>query len=79
MTVAHRICRSIADHDFFDGQQHYRVSVSIGVASASPTSSDFSPNDFIDQVDQALYQAKTQGRNQVVLYSPKKKYAALAR
>jgi two-component system, cell cycle response regulator len=73
LVVAERLCTTIAAHDFFDGQQHYRVSVSIGVASSLPTSTDFSQNDFIDMVDQALYEAKKQGRNQVAFSTPKKK------
>lgn len=78
LTVANRLRQAIAGHDFFDGQQHYRVSVSIGVASALPASTDFNQNDFIDQADQALYTAKNRGRNQVVLSTPPKLNKRLA-
>lgn len=74
--VANRICDTIANHDFYDGQHHYRVSVSIGVTSSQPTL-DLHQNDFIGQADQALYQAKSRGRNRVVLfYSQQQKQLA---
>jgi len=74
LTVANRLCRTIADHDFFDGRQHYRVSISIGGVSALPGVTGFRPNDFIGQADQALYEAKNRGRNQVVLRTPQQNH-----
>ncbi|TAG01874.1 MAG: GGDEF domain-containing protein [Burkholderiales bacterium] len=41
-----------------------RLTVSVGVALDLPT--DFRPNDLLWRADQALYAAKTQGRNRVV-------------
>jgi len=76
LTVAQRLCHAIAGHDFFDGHQHYRVNVSIGVASVLPASG-FSPNDLIGMADQALYKAKKRGRNQVVFYTPPQKHKRL--
>ncbi|MBV5317048.1 MAG: GGDEF domain-containing protein [Desulfobulbaceae bacterium] len=70
--VAQRICRTIADHDFFDGKKHYQVSVSIGVVSAVPSTSTFDKNQFIAMADGALYAAKDRGRNQAILFNPEK-------
>jgi len=39
----------------------------------SPENAEVTKNDMIDFADQALFQAKKKGRNQVVVYSPKKK------
>lgn len=65
LVVAHKLCRTIGGHDFFDGHKHYQVTISIGVASALPSTVDFNKNDFIAMTDKALYEAKKQGRNQV--------------
>jgi len=78
LIVAERLCRTIGGHDFFDGQHHYRVSVSIGLASVQPTSEDCSADELIDQADQALYEAKNRGRNQVALFQPRSKMQWLA-
>jgi len=43
------------------------VTLSLGVASVIPTK-DLTLEDLINQTDQALYQAKNQGRNQVYFY-----------
>lgn len=73
LLVAQGLCRAIADHDFFDGKEHYHVSVSIGVATDYPSTPEFNKNAFIAMTDEALYSAKKQGRNQVVQYAPRKK------
>jgi len=70
MIVAQRLCRAIAENDFFDGYRHFQVTISLGVASATPENTEFNPNEFIAQADQALYRAKNLGRNQAVLYQP---------
>jgi diguanylate cyclase (GGDEF)-like protein len=72
LSVAHRLCRIIAGHDFFDGVNQYQVTISIGVASVFPSSAACNQNEFIAMADAALYTAKKQGRNQVVLYTPRK-------
>ncbi|MCL1981424.1 MAG: GGDEF domain-containing protein [Proteobacteria bacterium] len=70
MIVADRLCRTIAENDFTDGYRHFRVTISLGVASAAPKSTEFNQNEFIAMADQALYKAKHLGRNQAVLYQP---------
>ena len=44
------------------------VTISIGVASAMPTNRDISAKDLVQYADDALYQAKQQGRNRVTVY-----------
>ncbi len=73
LNVANKLCRIIAEHDFFDGVNQYQVTISIGVASAFPSSTAFNQNEFIAMADAALYTAKNRGRNQVVLYTPRKR------
>lgn len=65
--VAEKIRRTVEEHDFFDGVHHYRVTLSIGAATALPEHGDFRQNDFIDQADRALYEAKNRGRNRIAL------------
>ncbi len=72
-TVAGKLCQAIAAHDFFDGKNHYQVTVSFGVASMAPATDEYSKNDFIAMADDALYEAKKRGRNQVILHNPQKK------
>jgi diguanylate cyclase (GGDEF)-like protein len=73
MHAAEKIRTIINDYDFDDRERTYKLTISIGVASARPESKDFSKNDFINLADNALYEAKAAGRNKTVLYSPKKK------
>ncbi len=72
-TVAEKIRTAVENHDFHDGNRTYHVTVSIGVASARPQSIEFNKQEFIGLADQALYQAKRGGRNQVAMYQPEKK------
>jgi PleD family two-component response regulator len=43
------------------------------VASARPSGRDFKKNEFIGLADEALYQAKGNGRNQTAMYNSDKK------
>ncbi len=73
MIVAEKIRNTIEEFTFDDGSNTYHVTISIGVASARPSESEFMKNDFIGLADEALYEAKNSGRNRVVLYNSKKK------
>ena len=68
--VAEKIRRMVADHDFFDGIHHYRVTLSIGATTILPGETAACQNSCIDQADQALYAAKNKGRNQVAFFQP---------
>jgi len=69
LSVARKLCRTIAEHDFFDGRNHYQVTISVGAATALPSTAGFSKSSLIDMADEALYEAKKRGRNQVAVYS----------
>ena len=67
MELAESIRQSLAKQVFVDGEHKIKLTISIGVNSTLP---DKQQNwlTFLDQADQALYQAKAQGRNCVVSY-----------
>ncbi len=71
--VAERIRHAIASYVFEDGAKDYSITCSIGVASAKATDENFRKNALIRLADEALYQAKEDGRNRVVAYEPGKK------
>jgi diguanylate cyclase (GGDEF)-like protein len=63
--VAERIRQKVAEQEIVAAQQSTHVTVSIGVAELAPSFKDV--ESFIDSADQALYQAKGDGRNCVRL------------
>ncbi len=71
--VAEKIRSEVENFAFDDGESVYKVTISIGVASARPSGRDFKKNEFIGLADEALYQAKGSGRNRVAMYSSSKK------
>ncbi|WP_028318485.1 sensor domain-containing diguanylate cyclase [Desulfobulbus elongatus] len=73
LLVAEKLRKTTEDYVFDDGTNAYRVTISIGAASAFPASDEFDKNDFIGMADEALYEAKHSGRNRVALGNPKKK------
>lgn len=66
MQTAEKMCRDILDLQIPAASTHHLpfVSESIGAGTHIPQKED-DWRDFLDQVDRALYQAKTNGRNQV--------------
>ena len=64
LQVANRICYAAQQHQMQFNGQPLRATVSIGVASFSGQS----PDDLIQQADNALYSAKRQGRNRAVAW-----------
>ncbi|MCL2790426.1 MAG: GGDEF domain-containing protein [Desulfobulbus sp.] len=73
LVVAEKLRKTTEEYVFNDGTSCYRVTVSIGVASAFPDRHEFDKNQFIGLADEALYEAKHSGRNRVGLCSAKKK------
>ncbi len=67
--VAERIRAAIDTHDFIYNDQHLHVTISCGVSVFDSTENLVnSPNEFVNQADQALYISKSKGRNRVTLY-----------
>jgi diguanylate cyclase (GGDEF)-like protein len=62
--VAERIRHGVADHPFEHEGQRMKVTVSIGVASLVPNKRD-TPLELVQAADEALYAAKSEGRNRV--------------
>ena len=60
-----RVRKAVEDHVFRDGPTEVRMTMSAGVASF-PSSGIDSPETLLKHADEALYQAKGGGRNQVV-------------
>jgi diguanylate cyclase (GGDEF)-like protein len=66
--VADRIRKRVAARDLVAHKVHFKVTVSIGIAAASASMSGIDA--LMRAADQALYQAKSQGRNCCVQWSP---------
>ncbi len=67
-TVAERIREKIEEQEIIASQESTHVTVSIGVAELVPEFKEVEK--FIDAADQALYQAKGEGKNCVRLARP---------
>lgn len=65
--LAEQIRTHLEECPLIIGEKELHLTTSIGVNSIIPNN-QISYVDFIDQADQALYQAKNQGRNRVVSY-----------
>ncbi len=64
--AAERLRANIAGYDFQDGEQHLKITVSLGVTSYSPGLNE--PDSLLRQADEALYAAKEGGRDRVFAY-----------
>lgn len=65
--VYERFRKKVEEYCFKHGSDQFQITVSIGIASSNDSES---PKDLIAHADHALYQAKTTGRNNVVIYMP---------
>jgi diguanylate cyclase (GGDEF)-like protein len=65
MELAKSIRESLASEDFIEGDARISLTISIGVNSTVPSQQQ-DRLAFLDQADQALYEAKARGRNCVV-------------
>jgi diguanylate cyclase (GGDEF)-like protein len=75
LTVGEKLREVVDTMVFEENRQTYHVTASFGLASCRPATEDnFSKSEFINRADTALYEAKNQGRNRVVLFTPKKKW-----
>lgn len=75
LLVAEKLRAAIENATFTEQNNEYHVTASFGLASTSPGKVDnFNKNNFINQSDLALYEAKKEGRNRVAAYAPKKKW-----
>ncbi|MFV0437998.1 MAG: HDOD domain-containing protein [Desulfopila sp.] len=73
--VAEKLRQVVEEHIFADNRNEYRLTASFGVTSCRPaTIEDFSKSLFINQADQAMYEAKSKGRNRVAVHVRKKKW-----
>lgn len=68
-TVAERLRRTVNEYLFQVAKERFQISVSIGISSCNPKDMqlDSISETLIDLADKALYQAKSQGRNRVIL------------
>ena len=70
LALAQRICESLVQSRWqHESSEFGCVTASVGVASIVPTE-DASPLDLLKAADEALYQAKEQGRNRALLHVP---------
>ena len=73
--TAERICKAISDLTVVLLGVGYRVTISVGVALYPKDGAK--TEEIVEHADQALYQAKHQGRNCVCLYDPRREIPPL--
>lgn len=75
MLVAEKLRQAIADKNFADVREKYKVTASFGVAACNPAiEDDFTKSKFVNFADEALYDAKDKGRNRISAYTAKRKW-----
>ena len=62
--LAEKICRQVEKDYFVDGDKKFQVTISIGGAIVSKDDTEMS---LFERADKAMYRAKNNGRNQVVM------------
>jgi diguanylate cyclase (GGDEF)-like protein len=65
--VAERICQAIEEYRFVFDDHSFHLGLSIGIV---PIDGNYEQGILLSQADTAMYNAKKQGRNRVVLYYP---------
>jgi two-component system cell cycle response regulator len=76
--VAEKLRSAIEAKVFGQVGEVYHVTASFGVSCMTPNpEQEIGKTDLIKMADEALYEAKNQGRNRVVAYAPKKKWFGL--
>ncbi len=77
-TICERIVAAFQNTGHVIGSEHTRVTISIGCATHGGKTSFASAADFVKAADEALYLAKTRGRNRSVLFDRRLPSAAAA-
>jgi diguanylate cyclase (GGDEF)-like protein len=72
--VAGKLRLAVARNHFEYNRQSSHLTASLGVFAMLPTEEPYTKNEMISFADQAMFQAKKKGRNQVVVYSSKKRW-----
>lgn len=65
-----RLSKHVERHIFEHSETHLRITISIGISCHTFTDRHWDPDmiTIIDEVDKALYKAKTSGRNQIIIH-----------
>src|SRR6185295_8789645 len=69
--VAERVRAAVADFSFVEPEHPLKVTVSAGVATFSTGHDIASAEQLVAAADRALYTAKREGKNRVVVHQPK--------